>query len=232
MPKKLSYISIAFNLLFIVGFLYLVHLLGGWKYMYYRIQNRGLASEYEHRKSLYENMELQTGDIIFLGNSLTAQCEWAELLNNPSIKNRGIPGESTDGILRRIDAICSSNPSQLFLMIGVNDLLFHSPDYVIANYKLIVKKIRQQSPQTKLYLYSILPVNTSLRKIPISNDDIKAINQEIEQIAKDNQLIYINLYDKFSDKDGVLFAKFTTDGIHLNGEAYLLWKSEIIPFLE
>jgi len=231
MQKKSLYLSLLLNLLFIVALFFLVQRLGGWNFLQYRLNNRGLAAEYEHRKSLYEKMPIQKGDIVFLGNSITAQCDWAELMNNPKIRNRGIPGESTDGILKRLASITDKEISKLFLMIGVNDLLFHKPDHVIQNYQEIVSRITKESPETKLYLYSILPVNPDVRVIPIDNKDIVFINKAIQQIARDNQLKYIDLHTKFADKDGVLFAKFTSDGIHLNGDAYLLWKSEIEEYL-
>lgn len=199
--------------------------------MMYRINNRGLAVEYEHRKSLYNQMEIQEGDIVFLGNSITAQCDWAELMNNPKIKNRGIPGDSTDGILERLEKIMKKNPSKLFLMIGINDLLFHKPQHVIDNYKKIVDQIKAQNPETDLYLYSILPVNPNVRYIPIENVDIQLINSEIQKISNESESTFINLYDNFVDKRNELNAKFTSDGIHLNGDAYLLWKQTIKPYL-
>ncbi len=196
------------------------------------MNNRGLGVEYEHRKTLFDKMPIDSDDIIFLGNSITAQCDWSELMDNPKIRNRGIPGESTDGVLQRLQGILKPKPSKIFLMIGVNDLLFHKPQRVIDNYKKIVERIRKESPFTQLYLYSILPVNSKVRNIPIKNEDILFINKEIEQIAKYNQLVYIDLSSKFSNKDGALFAKFTSDGIHLNGDAYLVWKAEIEEYLK
>ncbi|MFT5765027.1 MAG: lysophospholipase L1-like esterase [Saprospiraceae bacterium] len=231
MQKKMLYTSVLLNIIFIGLFIFLIHALGGLNFLKYRINNRGLGAEYEHQKTLYENMPVQQGDIIFLGNSITAQCDWAELMANPKIKNRGIPGDTTDGILERVGAILSKIPSKLFLMIGVNDLLFHKREQVVENYKKIIIKIRSESPSTQLYLYSILPVNPSVRNIPVKNEDILFINKEIDRIAKDNQLIYIDLSSKFSDENGFLFAKFTSDGVHLNGDAYLLWKKEIEQYL-
>jgi lysophospholipase L1-like esterase len=209
-----------------------VQALGGWTFLRYRMNNRGLGSEYDHRKSLYEKMPINKGDIVFLGNSLTAQCDWADLLDNPKIKNRGIPGDSSDGVLERLGLILEQKPSQIFLMIGINDLLFHPPEYVIQNYKSIVERIRNTAPETQLFLYSILPVNSQIRIIPIKNDDIRLINQSIQKIAADNDLIYIDLHTHFTNKDGALFAKFTSDGIHLNGDGYLLWKGLIEAYLE
>ena len=45
---------------------------------------------YHLKKSVFETMPNEKGEIIFLGNSITAGVEWAELFNNPKIKNRGI----------------------------------------------------------------------------------------------------------------------------------------------
>ena len=47
---------------------------------------------------------------------------WAEFFQNSNIKNRGISGDITEGILYRISEITESQPLQVFLMIGTNDL--------------------------------------------------------------------------------------------------------------
>ena len=48
-------------------------------------------SEYNRqRRSLFEVLPVYSSDIVFLGNSITDGCEWAELFNNRHVKNRGI----------------------------------------------------------------------------------------------------------------------------------------------
>ena len=48
-------------------------------------------SEYNlQRRSLFEVLPVYSSDIVFLGNSITDGCEWAELFNNRHVKNRGI----------------------------------------------------------------------------------------------------------------------------------------------
>ena len=47
---------------------------------------------------------------------------WSEIFQNQNIKNRGISGDVTEGILYRITEITDSNPLKIFLMIGTNDL--------------------------------------------------------------------------------------------------------------
>ena len=86
--------------------------------------NKALKAYYYHKKEHFETLPKSKKDIIFLGNSITDNCEWAELFNNPHIKNRGIGGDDTDGILERLSDITSGQPAKIFLMIGTNDLAY------------------------------------------------------------------------------------------------------------
>ena len=99
-------------------------------------------NEYNYQKrSLFEQLPIRGNDIVFLGNSITDGCEWAELFNNRHIKNRG-------------------HPKKLFLMIGTNDLAAGvSPEEVAANIGKLLDRFAEESPWTKIYVQSILPVN-------------------------------------------------------------------------
>ena len=71
----------------------------------------------------FNSSPLKRGDIIFLGNSITAEGKnWSVRLNNPNIRNRGIGGDTTDGVLARTGEIVDSKPTAVFLLIGINDL--------------------------------------------------------------------------------------------------------------
>lgn len=220
-------ISIALNVLGAIAICFAIQRLGGLQFMYYRLNNQGLAGQYEHRKTLYEMLPESKGKIIFLGDSLTEGCEWAELFQNTNILNRGIAGDQTEGILKRLKLVLDLQPKQLFLMIGVNDLLFHSPEKIVANYHQIVEQIKTNSPSTQLFLQSCLPVNNEVRTITIDNQDLQTINQGIEKIAGDYAVPFINMYPDFTDNRGNLNIDYTADGIHLNGKGYAVWKSKI-----
>ncbi len=231
MQRKLLYPSLVLNLLFLVGAIFAVQMLGGWRFVWYKMQHRGLAADYEHRFQLLATMELEKGDIVFLGNSITAYCEWAELLGNPRIKNRGIPGDATDGVLSRLDPILAAEPAQIFLMIGVNDLLFHPRERVVDNYQKIIERILHGSPETALFIQSILPVNNQLRSSGISNADILWINTALQELATKFQVNYLDIHQLLLDEQGRLNAKYSSDGIHLNGAAYQIWKKALQPLV-
>lgn len=189
--------------------------------------NRAMKSYYYHRKSQFDILPKTENAIIFLGNSITDQAEWNELFSNPNVLNRGIGGDDTEGILNRLDQITRVKPDKIFMMIGTNDLAYgKKPGEIIDNYALIVRRIMEASPSTKIYLQSILPTNDELH-IDRQNSDIEIINMGIKRIAEVNGLTYIDLYSKFKDEKGNLNPEYSMDGLHLNGEGYLLWKNEV-----
>lgn len=232
MKKKFLILSLLLNAVFIIAFLFLVHALGGWNYMLYKMNNRGETGNYAHQKNLFEVLPTDTATIVFLGNSLTAYCEWAEILQNPRIRNRGIPGDYSSGVLERLPSITALQPKQIFLMIGVNDLLFRTSPVILDYYDQIVEKIKKESPQTELLLQSVLPVNNKVRNTRIQNSTIRILNEGIKKLAEEQQLVFIDLYPLFLDNEGNLDSKYTQDGIHINGEAYLVWKRAIEKYIE
>ena len=85
-------------------------------------QEQKHSTFYYQRATLFEVLPTSKSDIIFLGNSITNGGEWAELLGNPHAKNRGISGDTTQGVLDRLSTITKGKPSKIFLLIGTNDL--------------------------------------------------------------------------------------------------------------
>ncbi|MBI5915867.1 MAG: hypothetical protein HY842_10850 [Bacteroidetes bacterium] len=223
MKPYLLYASILLNLLLLAAFGYALHRYGGWRNLWSKISSRGIEKTYFHRKNLFEMLPPKEGAIVFLGNSITAGNEWAEMFGNPNILNRGIPGDHCDGIRARLDEVLKNRPSKIFLMAGVNDLAFYPPSIVLPKYERLVEAILTKSPHTTLYLQSVLPVNNLVSPTPVDNDDVRLLNDGIRQLAKAKGLIFIDLYQALQDLDGNLDAAYTQDGVHLNGAAYLKW---------
>lgn len=194
------------------------------------------STYYYQKKSLFENLPDTNNEIIFLGNSITDGCDWSELFRNSNIKNRGISGDITDGILFRLDEVVRSNPNQIFIMIGVNDLSQNkSPDFVLTNYSKILLAIKEASPKTQVFVQSILPVNDGFGKFENHTNkgaEIKQVNKQLASLARNFNYSYIDLTDAFSDKDGKLIKEYTNDGLHLTAAGYLAWKDEIKRFLK
>ncbi len=206
--------------------------MGGLKYFVYKVNNRGLAGQYEHRKALFQSMNLPLNKIVFLGNSLTEQCEWAELFGNTDMYNRGISGDGTAGVLDRMDLILKAQPRKVFLMIGINDLLFISKNEILENYEKILMSFKEKTSSTEVFVQSILPVNNEVKRIGIKNTDIVELNNGIKTLASKFGYEYVDLHSQFKDETNMLKSSFTQDGIHLNAKGYQAWKNAIIEKVE
>ena len=237
--KKILFLSLVLNLLFLASTIIVIHRKGGMTYLKAKISPRekiiidplAKVKMYKYwidKNSLFEILPKDTNEIVFIGNSLTDRCEWHELLNNPNIKNRGIDLDNTAGTLNRLGGIISSNPHAVFIEIGINDLeIGISTNMIINNYDSIFKFIKANSPNSKVFSQSIFPV--SLDK-SVSNDSILSLNKKLEHLCLKSNVIYIDLFSHFYINNQ-LNPQLTTDGAHLNGEGYLLWSSLLKPYL-
>ncbi|GGK83406.1 hypothetical protein GCM10011405_34090 [Rufibacter glacialis] len=188
-----------------------------------------LFSTYYHQRAThFKNLPQTPGDIIFLGNSISDGGEWAELFQDTRVKNRGISGDISAGIIYRLKEVAQRKPEKVFLLIGTNDLAQgKSADSLLKNISWIADYLKGQTPATRLYVQSILPVNNRFNKFSGHTSKaelIKKVNAQLNANAAKQGYTYLDLHTPFSDETGKLNAKYTNDGLHLNGDGYMLWK--------
>jgi lysophospholipase L1-like esterase len=184
---------------------------------------------YLERTSLFDRLPAEPDSIVFLGDSLTEQCNWNELLRNEKIINRGIGSDTTFGVLNRLKQITDKKPKSIFIMIGIVDI----SEYVdltesISNYEKMLLTIKKDTPDTTIYIQSVLPVNESLRKA--KNSDIVAFNAKLKVLSQKYDIRYVDLYQLFSTNNSLL-ANVSEDGVHLNGNGYAIWKEAINGYI-
>jgi predicted alpha-1,2-mannosidase len=194
---------------------------------------KALKSYYYHRKEHFETLPNTPNEIIFLGNSITDGAEWFELFGgNPNIKNRGIGGDDTDGVLARLKEVTESKPDKVFVMIGTNDLATgKSVDYISENHKKIIQQIQAESPKTRIYMESILPVDEAIHTTR-PNKSMLELNQKLKALCEQHHVVYLDMAPRFMDTSGKLDQKYSLDGLHLNGNGYLKWVEFVKPFVE
>ncbi len=191
------------------------------------------STYWKDKTSMFLILPNTEGEIIFLGDSITDRCEWNEMFTSTKVKNRGLSGDETFGVLNRLDEVLESNPSQIFLMIGVNDLRHEVPfETVVKNYKEIVENIRTKSSSTEIIIQSLLPVNNNIKDAKTENGLIKKLNEEIKQISGKNDIIFVDLFSLMIDDKGNLKEEYSNDGLHINGAAYLIWKAAINSYIK
>jgi lysophospholipase L1-like esterase len=197
--------------------------------------NTWTKNYYPKRIEEFAKDPLTFNEIVFIGNSITeGGKDWSSRFGIAHIRNRGISGDVTDGVLKRLDEIIYFKPKAVFILIGINDLfsLHHAEDnralvydkvvpsaeYIATNILKIAKRIHRKSPTTKIYVRTLLPTNRSFLK-----HDIILINELIKKNTAKGYYQVIDLYTHFADASGELMQELTKDGVHLNDQGYERW---------
>lgn len=187
---------------------------------------------YDQKLSMFEIMPDQKGEVVWMGDSITDGGEWSELFPHEKTLNRGISSDNTFGVLFRLTEITRRKPKKIFLLIGINDIARNIPDSVIiANYRKIISVIQQQTPQSHLYMQSILPTNNTFSEFKNHQNKtahIIAINTDLQKLCKEKNIVFVDLYQQFVDEYGKLASRYTNDGLHLTGDGYKKWKQLLI----
>jgi lysophospholipase L1-like esterase len=214
MMRAVTYLSFALNVLTFVGFV---------AFWLQRVKIfRGILHAIESRAaiSFFEAYPVEAGDVVFLGDSITAGGQWAEIFPNVTVKNRGISGDLTQDLLKRLGQVTIGKPRSIFLMIGTNDIGLGTPrDQTVRNYSNILDQIVQESPETRVYVQSILPREARYY------EQVVALNATIAAMVETRGLDYADLFSAFLGDGGAIREELSSDNLHLNGQGYRLWGS-------
>ena len=189
---------------------------------------------YTERIKEFDSMTpIDSSSIVMLGNSLTENGgDWNARLDGKRIKNRGISGDDAIGIKHRLIQILPGKPKAIFLMVGVNDLSHDlTPRQVFGNICPVIEQIRRDSPQTQLFVQSLLPINESFgrwKTLDGKTNDIPVINKMLKQYCQKHHITYINLFKQFvRHGTNELRASLSVDGLHLSPVGYKIWAFEL-----
>ncbi|MDF5720638.1 MAG: SGNH/GDSL hydrolase family protein [Rhizonema sp. PD37] len=172
---------------------------------------------------------------ILAGDSLSLWFPPELLPKDKNWLNQGISGETSTGLLKRLNLFDRTQPEKIFVMIGINDLIRGVNDKIILdNQYKIIHHLHEVHPKAEVVVESILPhqsegVNWQGREklLAIPNSRIRQLNQQLQGIAVKEGVRYINLYPLFANEQGNLRHELSSDGLHLNPNGYLVWSSAL-----
>lgn len=190
---------------------------------------------YLAKRNVEELVPVTKKNIVMLGNSLTERGFWSEYFQNKRVLNRGIGGDCISGMINRVQPIVDGEPKAVFIMAGVNDLLFSAISYekLLQQYERLLNIIAKGSPRTKVYIQSALPVNEPMNQELLKDQNVRLAeyNALLRKMAERRGLVYIDIWSAMQ-RNGELPAEYTIDGIHLNAKAYAVWIEMISPYVK
>ncbi|WP_336696460.1 GDSL-type esterase/lipase family protein [Curtobacterium sp. USHLN213] len=165
--------------------------------------------------------------VLFLGDSITEQGSWDAWLPDERTVNQGIGGDTTDGVLARLDAVVAEQPEVIVLLIGTNDFGNHrkSVEHVVRGVESVLVTLRRELPGVRLLLVSILPRQAEYTA------KIEEANRHLRQFVATCHAQYLDAWPALADGDH-LDDRFTDDGLHLTEDGYRAYVAELVPALE
>ena len=185
---------------------------------------------YAEKVKEFQAMPKTEGNIVFLGDSITDFVNFDEFLPSYHIINRGIAGDTTSGVLRRLGEVISLRPRKLFLLIGTNDIGNDvMPVPIARNIREIVSRVQAKSPETRIYFQGVFPTRRDFSR---PNELIQELNAEIAAIAQEKHCTFVDLYPLLLDSEGMLAEEYTLDGLHLSNSGNAKWMAYVVPYLD
>lgn len=244
---RLNKLLIFSNILLLLMCLFFLNKLGGVHYIVMAVtakfqhevrMNAHLALSM-HWRSKFTTFGIPPNAIVFTGDSITRGVDWAEFFPDKKVINRAIGGINIDKLFQIVDtSFTGHQPNKIFLMIGINDLKHNMPIATfLEKYQKLVSLLKGKYSSAEIYIESLLPINQSVGRVVLGermkntdNEEIMDVNSKLKDLAVKNQCTFIDLYPFFIE-DGVLPEKYSLDGLHLNGQAILVWKDAILRYV-
>ena len=173
------------------------------------------------------------GALVFLGDSITQG--WGANIGDAfdaKVANRGISGDTTRGVLIRLDEdVIALNPSGVVILIGTNDLEEGaSPKTIADNLKLILTELKAHNAKMPIVLCKVFPSSETKKR---SAQDIKQINKLYAAAVKTNpQVMQLDTWTLFADSAGDAKKEEFPDLLHPNEIGYAKWAAALRPVLE
>lgn len=185
----------------------------------------------ERRTQWVAQREQDRGAVVFLGDSITQG--WNERLatafRGAKVANRGISGDTTRGVLIRMDEdVLSLEPRAVVLLIGTNDLEEGAtPEVVEGNVRLILSRLKQHDPRMPIVLCEVFPSSATMKR---PAGQIKEVNARLRAVAKnDPQVLTLDTWTLFADASGDAPAAEFPDLLHPNEAGYARWTAALRP---
>ena len=169
--------------------------------------------------------------VVLLGDSITQGWGGDFSLWFPGMKiaNRGISGDTTRGVLIRLqEDVLALHPAAVVLLIGTNDLEEQAePETIAANLRLILAEFKNHNPQMPVVLCQVFPSSAQAKR---PAEKIKKINHLYAAAVKgDPQVILLETWPLFADTQGDAKREEFPDLLHPNQAGYAKWVAALRP---
>ncbi|MEG2393748.1 MAG: GDSL-type esterase/lipase family protein [Ruthenibacterium sp.] len=183
-------------------------------------------------------------DALFIGDSLTqgfqmyasgiSSAHYAAYVGaGPKQMMEGTVINLNGDTVTAIDEILAAAPKKVYLLLGTNALSSLDDEALLKYYDDFMSYLAPKLPaDTVYYVQGIPPVTAEKSEgdTNYANTRIQALDEQLSQLSYKHGWHYLDLYGALADENGNLRAEIVegSDGVHLNGAGYEMWKEYLV----
>ena len=165
--------------------------------------------------------------VVFMGNSITEG--WSDanpdfFAGKPYI-NRGISGQTTPQMLLRFrQDVIELHPKIVLILAGTNDIAGNTGPITLEQIRDNILSMVQLAKAHNIHpiVCSVLPAyDYPWRPGLQPNVKIPKLNALLKELAKEQNVTYLDYFSKMADERNGLPKEFTTDEVHLTKKGYV-----------
>ena len=184
-----------------------------------------------------ENRFAKKGGVVFVGDSITDFCNLDTYYPELKAVNRGISGDTIEGILGRMDeSIFELQPSLVVLLGGANNFQEGYDDvetFIIDTYRSILSQIKSRLPDTKVLVQSVYPVSdiSFHNRYSYGHGHIESINKKLKELTESLGYNYADVYSVITSGNEEFDKQYSDDGLHPNKKGFEVISAYLRPII-
>ncbi len=200
---------------------------------------------YRFETSMAKLNKLKNPDIIMFGDSHIQSARWNELLGDYKIINRGIAGDDTKGMMKRLPEIIKLHPKIVIIEAGINDIYnWVGENVIIDNLEYIIKTLKANNITVivnsviyagkrwgEMWIKQNHPEIDVVKYNRERNKVVEQVNKLLKKICEQNGVYFLDITKKLT-ANGFLKKEYTRDDLHLNAKGYKIWARELLGLLK
>ena len=185
-----------------------------------------------------ENKFIKKGGVVFVGDSITDFCNLETYYPGLKAINRGISGDTIEGIRGRLkESVFGLSPSVVVLLGGANNFAEGYDDvetFITDTYRVILSQIKARLPQTKVLVQSVYPVSdvSFHNRYKYGHGHIEAINSKLKDLTLSLGYDFADVYSVLTSGNEEFDKKYTDDGLHPNVNGYKVISEYVRPMID
>lgn len=189
-----------------------------------------IKTQHYIHKTVFAGDSITQGIAFYLHNKI-ARCGKVKTVAAVSLNTRSFATRRAFHGMTGIQKTIAEKPYRVYFMLGINNINYMPASSLIDDYRHLIKKLQQGSPNTDIVLCGLAPATKYRSNKEPGYKQIPKFNRQLKALAKELGLHYFYFADFMKDSEGYLKSSLASrDGYHWQVPVYPTFAERVTAF--